>query len=30
MITAGFLIMVYVSIKKFKEAYRKNIGNTEV
>lgn len=30
MITAGFIIIGYVSIKKFKEAYRKNIGNTEV
>ena len=30
MITAGFLIIGYVSIKKFKEAYCKTMGNTEV
>jgi len=30
MITAGFIIIGYVSIKKFKEAYCKTVGNTEV
>lgn len=30
MITAGFIIIGYIPIKKFKEAYCKIIGNTEV